>query len=434
MPSSRMLADQFGISRTTVLLAYERLIAEGLLETRPAQGTFVVQQQQQQAAPLLTLVSGGEDGEALVIDRKVWRPDPSLFPLARWRVLMRSALDQLGTGSARQHPTGDSGLRKAVAAWLSTSRGIAVLPEQIIVTDSRQQALHIAAHLALRPGGRVVVEDPCEEMTHATFTDAMAEILPIPVDSDGMRTDKLPCAGAALVHVSPEHQRLLGSVLSESRRHALLAWAQRVDALVLEDDCQGELHYGTKHAPTLASLDQGERVLLMGSFAGALGPWVRMAYLAVPRRLVAAATTASQMIGSGSGRMEQAALAELMQGGCYARHVHRIGKIYAARRDAMVSALHRHVGDNQTIWGEHAGLHLTWFPPSAIGPAHYVARMARHSGLDAHALPDRPHRGGVGGRAVMLSFGALSEQQIDQRIARLAAILPGQPAMALSGD
>ncbi len=432
MPSSRMLAEQFGISRTTVLLAYERLIADGLLETRPAQGTFVVPRPI--AAPTLTLVSGGDDGDQPVADRKIWRPDPALFPLVRWRVLMRQALDHLGADSGLHHQTGEPALRKAVAAWMSSSRAVAVSPDQIIVADSRQQAMHIASHIILRPGNRVVVEDPCEEMTHATFDDARADIVRVPVDTDGLCTDKLPRDGATLVHVSPEHQRPLGAVLSMPRRHALLEWAKRTGTLVLEDDCQGELHYGSKRLPLLASLDQHDQVMLLGSFAGTLGPWVRMAYLAVPRRLAVGASIASRMIGCGSGRVEQAALAELMQGGCYARHVHRASKVYATRRDALVSALHRHIGESQMIWGDHAGLHLTWFPPSAAGPAAFIARMARLSGLEALALPDHQHKGGVGSRAVMLGFGTLSEQQIDQRVARLAAILPGQPVLAQSAD
>jgi GntR family transcriptional regulator / MocR family aminotransferase len=427
MPSSRMLADQFAISRNTVVLAYDRLIAEGLLETRPAQGTFVVAQSSQPTR--LSVVGGHEADAATAIPLKVWRADPALFPLVRWRVLMRSALDSLGSGVGRQHPAGEPALRKAVAAWLSASRAIAVSPEQIILTESRQHAVHIATHLALQPGSRVVLEDPCEELTTAAYADAGAEIVRAPVDSEGLRVDLLPDGRADLAHVTPEHQRLLGAPLSLARRHALLAWAKRAGAMVLEDDSPGELQYGSRHASPLILLDQDERVMLIGSFATSLGPWLRMAYLVVPRRLSLAATSICQVVGGSPSRMEQIAMAELLQGGCYARHVHKVGKIYAGRRDALVTALHRHFGGGQTVWGAHAGLHLTWFPKSDIGRAGAIAQSARHCGLEAMALPT-----GHAGQAVMLGFGTLSEAQIDQRVERLATMLPKYIEMAMSAD
>ena len=432
MPSSRMLADQFAISRNTVVLAYDRLIAEGLLETRPAQGTFVVEQ----AAPAGRLaVVGGTDAEvASSPPLKVWRADPALFPLVRWRVLMRSALDSLGSGAARQHPAGEPALRKAVAAWLSASRAIAVSPEQIVLTESRQHAVHIASHLALEPGSRVVLEDPSEDLTVAAYQDAGAEIMRVAVDSQGLRTELLPEGNADLVHVTPEHQRLLGSPLSLERRRALLDWCKRAGAMVLEDDSPGELHYSSRHASPLILLDQDQRVMLIGSFATSLGPWLRMAYLVVPRRLSLAATSICQVVGGSPSRMEQIAMAELLQGGCYARHVHKVGKIYAARRDALVTALHRHFGGEQTMWGAHAGLHLAWFPGSEIGRPSVIAQSARQCGLEAIALPSAAGHSGLGAQAVMLGFGTLSESQIDQRVERLAASLTKYIEMAMSAD
>ena len=432
MPSSRMLADQFAISRNTVVLVYDRLIAEGLLETRPAQGTFVVEQAA--SAGRLSVVGGNEADIASVLPLKIWRADPALFPLVRWRVLMRSALDSLGSGAGRQHPAGEPLLRKAVAAWLSASRAIAVSPEQIVLTESRQHAVHIASRLALQPNSRVVLEDPSEDLTLAAYNDAGAEIVRVPVDSEGLRTDLLPDGIADLVHVTPEHQRLLGAPLSLERRHALLGWAKRAGAMVLEDDSPGELHYGSRHAPPLIFLDHDQRVMLIGSFSSSLGPWLRMSYLVVPRRLSLAAASICQVVGGSPSRMEQIAMAELLQGGCYARHVHKVGKIYAARCDALVAALHRHFGRGQTVWGAHAGLHLAWFPGSDIGCPGVIAQSARQCGLEAMALPVAAGHTGLGAQAVMLGFGTLSETQIDQRVERLAAILPKYIEMAMSAD
>ena len=434
MPSTRMLAEQFGVSRNTALLTYERLIAEGLLETRPAQGTFVVQPQTAPARPGLAVVSDNSTALADSTPLLVWRPDPGLFPLVRWRALMRNAIDSMGSGAGRRHPGGEPALRQAVAAWLSSSRGICVAPDQVILAESRQQALHIACHLTVRPGASVLLEDPCEAMTEATFEDQQAQITRIAVDFEGMCVDRLPRGGATLVHVSPEHQRPLGAHLAAHRRLALLSWAERTGTMVLEDDCQGELHYGTRPAPPLASLDQSGRVMMIGSFAPTLGPCVRMAYLVVPAAMAPAALAACQMTGGGPSRLEQIALAALMEDGWYARHVHRVAKIYATRRNAMVSALRRHLGEPPVIWGEQAGLHLAWFAPIAHGPAPLIARTARLCGLEATALPDAHRRTGHSARAVILGFGTLSETQIDQRINRLATTLAGAARHAQAAD
>jgi GntR family transcriptional regulator/MocR family aminotransferase len=429
MPSTRMLAEQFDISRNTVLLSYDRLIAEGYLETRPAHGTFVA------LTPPGTArhsehpagVQPGENGEASGL-RKVGYPDPGLFPAGRWRVLMRAALSRIGQCAVVPHPAGDMSLRCAIATWLSTSRGLVVSAEQVLLTNGRQQALHLAAHFALRPGARAVVEDPCESITEATFADAQAELVRVPVDADGIRTDKLPKGAVALVHVTPEHQRPLGITLSTERRAALLAWAGQAGALVLEDDCQGELHYGEKHMPSLMHLDEAERVMLLGSVAAALGPWVTLAYLVVPRHLVGAAVGACRVIGGAPNRLEQIALAELFSGGFYARHLHGVAKVYAARRNALVDALRRHFATPGEFWGLHAGLHLAWFPAPDTGTPTMLATLARHCGLEALALPDleRP--------ALLLGFGAVSEQQIGQRVAKFASLVPRRLGMELAAD
>ncbi len=275
---------------------------------------------------------------------------------------MRTALDSLGAQLGAEHPAGSPALRNAIADWLSTSRGLAVAPDQVILTSGRQQALHLAACLALRPTGRAVVEDPCDAQAAATLAAEADELIRVPVDADGLRTDRLPAADVALVHVTPEHQRPLGVSLERGRRIALLAWAARIGAVVLEEDCEGELRYGEMNAPSLMSLDTEERVILLGGFCVSLGPWLGLAYIVVPRRLIAPALAARRLIDD-SRRLEETALAELLGSGAYARQVHRLGKAYASRRDALLAALHRHFGTPATTWGEHAGLHLAWFPP-----------------------------------------------------------------------
>jgi GntR family transcriptional regulator/MocR family aminotransferase len=437
MPSSRGMAEQFGVSRNTVLLTYERLIAEGYLETLPAKGTFVAHPPPRRASGLaeLPVPFQAHEQAAIPVDERIGRPDPSLFPAGRWRALMRGALDNLGEKLGTDHPAGSPILRTAIADWLSTSRGLAVAPDQVILMNGRQQALHLVACLALRPTARAVVEDPCDSHAAATLAAVAGELIRVPVDAGGLRTDRLPNEEVALVHVTPEHQRPLGVSLERGRRIALLAWAARTGALVLEEDCEGELRYGEMNAPTLLSLDTEQRVILLGGFCTSLGPWLSLAYMVVPRRLIGAALAAQRLIDDSRRWLEESALAEFLHSGAYARQVHRLGKTYASRRDALLAALHRHFGGPATIWGEHAGLHLAWFPPADTGSPGYLASLARGCGLEAAALPVETHARHAAGRALLLGFGTLTESQLALRVAQFARLAQaGCRATALSAD
>ena len=485
MPSSRMMAEHFTISRMTVLLTYERLIAEGHLETRPAAGTFVAQ------IPAHSVSESAVDASSLALahppanphpgkplspaqfrngsafaapDVCVGGPDPSLFPAQRWRSLMRHGLDRIGTRFEPEHPAGNPTLRDAIAHWLSTSRGLPVSSAQVMLVKGRQQALHVVARLASHPcegrralgrctrpameaqdgqngdgengdgpreaqqtghpgsgevakdHARIVVEDPCDADAAAAMAGEGGVLVRVPIDADGLCTDHLPLGGAALIHVTPEHQRPLGAVLSLDRRIALLHWAGRAGALILEEDIDGELRYGDMNVPSLMSLDRSERVILLGGFGVSLGPWLDVAYLVLPRWLVPYAQTTRRRIDDSRGGFEHSVLAEFLASGGYARHLHRLTKTYTSRRDALVTTLRRHFGEATQICGEQAGLHLAWFPTPEWGSPGYLATLARRHGLDAAAVRDD---------VVLLGFGATDEDHIEAGVHRLANSLLG---------
>jgi len=179
------------------------------------------------------------------------------------------------------------------------------------------------------------------------------------------------------------------------------------------------------------SLDRGKRVILTGGFCTSLGPWLTHGYMVLPQPLVAAALAARRLIDDSSRWLEDTALAGFLESGAYARHVHRLRKVYLARRDALTGALHRHFDTTAGIWGGGAGLHLAWRLPLVLGPAAALAATARRCGLDAAALPP----GNPAGQILLLGYGALSERQIEAGIARLAALAgPGRSGDALSAD
>ena len=467
MPSSRMMAEQFSISRMTVLLTYERLIAEGYLETRPAAGTFVARPAEKPVAvatdaSALSLAHAtanakpngamGRTGEEPPAgwpgsathdaEPRTSGADASLFPVGRWRSLMRQSVDRMGARVGAEPASGHPAPRDAIAAWLSTSRGLAVSPDQVMLVNSRQQALHVIARLASHPceGRRaigrasgcpvphngatadepvhIVVEDPCDPAAAAVLGGEGARLTRVPVDADGPRADQLPEYGAAVIHVTPEHQRPLGVTMSRPRRAAVLDWAGRNGALVLEEDIEGELRYDNQNLPSLMSLDRSERVIMLGGFGVSLGPWLDTAYLVLPHWLVPFAHAIRRQIDDSRGGLEQMALAEFIGGGGYARHLHRLSKAYASRRDALLDALRRHFGEPVRIWGGHSGLHLSWCPPPGIGSPGGLAALARRHGLDATAPRDD---------VVVLGFGALDERHLELAVGRLAEALTAGP-------
>ena len=433
MPSTRLLAERFGVSRITVLLTYEKLIADGLLETRRASGTFVCQPPAP-VHPVAMPELSAREAPGGVAARRTGSPDPSLFPLRRWRALMGNALDQFGAEVRSKQLGGCPALRREVAAWVSASRGMAVCPNQVVVLQGRPQALHLVAHLAAAPGQRVVIEDPTDADIAATLGGLGANLMRIPVDEAGLLTDRLPSGRVALIHVTPEHQRPLGVSLSDARRGALLEWAEGADALVLEDHCDGELRYTTRDVASLRSQDRADRVVLLGGFCASLGPWLGLSYLVLPHRLVGPALAALALIDDGRHRIEETALAELLGSGSYARHLHLLGKTYAARRDALLAALAQNFGPAPILGGQ-AGLHLTWLAPPQLGPGGYLAALARRCGLEAASVSPDVRARFPAGWAVLLGFGALPPEQIVARVGQFAALVEARPAeLALSAD
>jgi DNA-binding transcriptional MocR family regulator len=246
-----------------------------------------------------------------------------------------------------------------------------------------------------------------------------------------MCTDSLPSGAAALIHVTPEHQRPLGVTLAFKRRLALLEWAQQSRAFVLEEDCDGELRYGDLVAvPSLMSLDKSEQVILLGGFAKSLGPWINTAYVALPASLVTEAIELRRLLDDSHVLLEEHALADLLHSGLYARHIHQLSRVYSARRDALVRALDNTFGSRQTIWGGAAGLAVTWFHPADLGPPTSIDARARTLGLEARSV-----RVAHSQRcALQIGFGHLAEDRLAERVARLASSMQPSALTAMSAD
>ncbi len=444
VPTSRELARRAGISRNTVTLAYERLIGEGYLLTRPASGTFVAEVLPDDApapapAPARAAAAARRPlafrGPAL--HRSLRRPemdfdlgsaDPSVFPTREWRRHVLSVLDHhCGRISQAPPPAGEPKLRHAIARRLGEHRGITCQADDVLVVTGSQQAYNVAAHLLLRPGDGVVVEAPCHMGAAHVFEARGARLLPVAVDEHGIRTDRLP-ANAALAYVTPSHQHPVGGTLPLERRERLLDWAHDTGAYIFEDDAGCEFHYDGWQPPALKGLDRDGLVIYCGTFSLTLGAGLRLGYMVLPPELRAAAVAAKIMLDNGSPWLEQAALANMMEAGSFARHVDRIRGLFRERRDLLVAELHRRFGEVE-LTGTEAGTHLGWLLPDCLPEAAAIRDAAAMEGVGVHVAPNSSFDDAADPRfrrhALYLGYAALSLDRIVPAIERLCSVVDG---------
>ena len=445
LPSSRALARALGVSRTVVVQAYERLMAEGWLEGRVGSGTFVTG-----GLSLPREAAGAEDASPaagapvplsrwarrvldpapaatgrdtrLPLDFRYGRPDEASFPLRPWR----RALARAGRRPPMAYgpPGGSERLREALAGYLARSRAVRAGPERILVVSGSQQALDLASRVLLDPGDGVVVEEPHYQGARQAFRAAGAHLHPVPVDGEGLVTDALPRgAGARLAYVTPSHQFPSGAVLSVKRRLALLAWAGREGAVVLEDDYDAEFRYDAPPVEAIQALDREGRVVYVGTVSKVLFPALRLGYVVLPPGLVAPFEAAKWVADRHSPGLAQEALATLMEEGTFERHLRRSRLRYGRRRAALLEALDTRLGGRVAVEGADAGVHVVaWLPGLEAARTPDLVREAAARGVGIYPVApyylEPPARAGL-----LLGYAALTEEAIREGVRRLAEAL-----------
>ena len=405
LPASRRLAEELGVARQTVVLAYERLAAEGYVRARVGAGTFVAVDLPDAAPPPTHLPAGAASplsvrgaalaavpstaagrmaGEALLAPGV---PAPELFPTVAWarataRAMRRLAPSLLGYPD----PQGLAALRTAIAQHLAASRGLIADPGHIVVTAGTQQALRVAAELLLDAGDTAWVEEPGYIAGRGALLAAGAVPVPVPSDQEGLDVaEGVRRAGAArLALVAPSHATPLGGALPVGRRMALLDWASRADAWLLEDDADSEFRWQGKPLPPLASLDRAGRVIYCGTFSKALAPALRLGFAVVPPPLLGAFVRVRTLMDRGPGALGQAALAEFMAAGWLGSHIRRMRTEYARRRLALLEALAGHCNAVAPV-AAPGGLHLVLRLAEGLDEA-AVVRAGRQRGLAVSPL------------------------------------------------
>jgi GntR family transcriptional regulator/MocR family aminotransferase len=447
LASTRTMASDLGVSRNTVMAAFDQLLAEGYLEGRVGAGTFVTRTLPDHTLRARTRPSAATRerrargrglsarGRVLVSSPvpptragpprplRVGTPAIDEFPLDAWSRLVTKhwrsgARELLGYGD----PAGYRPLREAIAVHLAVARGVRCDPDQVVIVSGSQQALDLTARLLVDDGDRVWIEDPGYMGARASIASSGAKLVPVPVDAEGIDVAEgvRRAPDAAMAYVSPSHQYPVGATMSLARRLALLAWARDAGAWILEDDYDSEFRYAGRPLAALQGLDADGRVIYLGTFSKVMLPSLRIGYMVLPTDIVDAFVTARAVSDRHSPAIEQAALAEFIREGLLERHIRRMRMLYADRQASLLDAARRHLGDAIDLRPAHAGMHLTGFLPDGRDDG-ALARTALAAGVEVMALSSyaiERRRPGL-----VLGYACATPAEIRAAVRRLAPVL-----------
>ena len=445
LPSSRSLASELGVARTTVLQALEALQAEGYLVAAPRSGVRVAPELPVEgltspparaahagSPPRLSAAARALAGLGTGAPRLGPAPRPfrpglpalDLFPVALWsrlvgRAQSRSSARLLEGGEPAGHP----GLRRAIAEHVVAARGARCSPEQVFITAGTQQAFEEVLRLVVDPGESVWLEDPGYLGAQRAVLASAARAVPVPVDDEGLDVEagirKAP--DARLVILAPSHQYPLGVTLSLARRMALLRWAAAERAMILEDDYDSEFRHRGRPLTALQGLDDAGRVLYVGTFSKTMFPGLRLGYVVVPPALVDVFGVARASLPAPASALEQAALATFMDEGHFARHLRRMRGVYRERAEVLLDALRARCAGVLEPRPCDTGMQLCAMLPAGTSDLAVAGRAAR-VGVEAAALSEyRLTRRGRGG--LVFGFGAIRPAAIRTAVETLQGAL-----------
>lgn len=439
LPTTREFAAGYGISRNTAIAAYDLLTSEGYLLARGKAGTYVASTVPRMRPRGGASQRGGRLNPFWIrripapsparpqFDFQVGVPETRTFPFALWRRLAgRTLRAQVKSAGIYSDAQGLPALRAAIAQHISFARAVACAPADVVVTSGAQQAFDLLARTLVVPGGTVVaVENPGYPPARLAFAAAGAKLAAVPVDDEGLVVERLPQA-TRVVYVTPSHQFPLGPALSAQRRTQLLEFARRHRAVIIEDDYDGEFRFGGRPLDALQTLDRDACVFYVGTFSKSLFPVLRLGYVVAPEWARAALVAAKLNADWHCPLSEQGTLAAFIAEGHLARHVRKMRRTYAARRELLLRILERDFRGWLRPLPSLAGLHLTaqWLRTTSVD--RLVAR-ARDVDVGLRSLQGF-HHGRAPLPALMFGYGAIDATQIAAGLARLRRLLASRGA------
>jgi GntR family transcriptional regulator/MocR family aminotransferase len=446
LPATRDLARQYGLSRGTIVSAFDQLKAEGYVEGSVGAGTFV-----NQTLPDELLQVPRKPAASTPSDRsrkhrlsdfarradffpgfpkgparpfRTAEPALDLFPTTLWaqlaarRIRRATATMLLQCDVAGYHP-----FREAVAEYLATSRGVRCSADQIIIVSGLQEALDLIARVFLDPGDRVGLENPGYIGTRFVLEAHGAKIAPLQIDDEGMEVPPRRLRNLRLVYVTPGHQFPLGVSMSLARRLALLEWARSSGAMIIEDDYDSEYRYSGRPLPALQGLDREGQVLFTGSFSKVLFPSLRLGYLVVPPDLMDRVAAVKSVTTRHAPVLEQAIVCDFIGEGHFGRHIRRMREVYAERLGVLLDAARKELDGLLEISDVEAGLQTVGWLNEGVDDR-VAAKACLESGIEVFAL-SRYSRGRQMRPGLHMGFAAFDGQEIRRGVRKLAGVLEG---------
>lgn len=390
LPSTRILAQNLKVSRSTTQMAYDQLFSEGYIESVPCRGYFV-----SQIEALVEVERSGGGGlvaeergkEEYRIDFSPRGIDLDSFPYNLWRKLSRNTLaDDQKQMFLVGDPQGEYRLRAAIGAYLHSARGVNCRPEQIVIGAGSEYLLMLLSQLLGRET-RIALENPTYKQAYRVFCSLGHTVLPLPMDHQGMVPGLLEQSGAAAAYVMPSHQYPTGIVIPVGRRQELLAWAYRQEGrYLIEDDYDSEFRYRGKPIPALQGMDHGGKVIYMGTFSRSVAPAIRVGFMVLPEALLKKYKETASFYASTVSRIDQNILYQFIKDGHYERHLNRMRAVYKGKQDLLLSGLEE-LRTEFEIRGEYAGTHVLLTDRSGRSEEE-LERLAGAAGVKTYGMSE----------------------------------------------
>jgi GntR family transcriptional regulator/MocR family aminotransferase len=429
LPGSRAFASDLGVSRITVTASMDQLVAEGFAEGRHGKGLFVAPH----LPDTLLKIAGFDEpfdihpietGRSSPVPFQPAAHDARLFPHNEWAKLLeqnwRNPDNRTASGI---DPFGHPALREAIAHHLHEWRGLRCQPSQVFITAGGGDATQLLTRAVGLVGHNVVLEDPGYPLFARELSHQGVGVVPVAVDEEGLDPVAMPAARLAIT--TPSRHYPTGVTMPLARRLDLLAWSDRHEALILEDDFDSEYRYRGTPLPTLIGLANNDRVLYMGSFSKVFSPQLRLGYLVVPEPLAASFEHVLTERGPLASAIAQPALAQFMASGRFATHIRRMRRVYSARQQALVESMSGHLGGLLTVEVEAGGMHLTARLSAGLAARMndmQVSQKARDAGLVLPALSSYCV-GAASHQGLLMGYSGFDEAELDAACAKLADLL-----------
>lgn len=412
LPSIRTLAFELKVSKQTIDSAYQQLLAEGYVESRPRSGLFVLPMEEisqtitTPSSPTITT----DDKSKILVDFYYGAIDKTKFPLKTWKRCigdaLESSLNEVYFYGDRQ---GDIILREEIRKYVTKARGIECSTEQIFICSGTQQSIHLIAQILELHNYQVAIENPGYSEVRSVLEKYRCQVTPISLEEDGISIEELQKSKAKAVYVTPSHQFPLGMVLPINKRLKLLTWAKEHSSFIVEDDYDSEFRYIGQPIPSLKSLDESDRVIYCGTFSKNFLPAARCSYIILPESLVSKGKNTIEQSSQSCSPIIQRALAIFMREGFFEKHVRRMKVTYQAKHKALLEAINKQIGDNGEIIGQRAGLHILLNLKSRR--TEEIIQQASDKGIRIYS-PSQHWFENKNVPYIMLGFGGLTEQQI----------------------